>query len=149
MAHSTAYKRAWQNYGSVPLPEDAVTHIHGFNAEVQAYYQPKPFISVGLEPAFARRGAACVPGWNQVIDPIFSGDSRFLLDYVEAPLMIQGHFYFFKRRFQIAPSIGYGWSAMVQAREDVINLDTDEIEITRDMEIGGISNLNSWDHWLH
>ena len=116
---SSGYTRAWQNYGDVVLPDDAVTHIHGFNAEFQMYYQLNRFLSLGVEPAFTRRGAACVPGWNGGINPnpIFPGDSRFLLDYVEAPLMIQGNFGFFNNRFVVQPALGYGWSMMVNGRE--------------------------------
>lgn len=148
---SAGYTRAWQNYGDVVLPDDAVTHIHGFNSEVQVYYKLNRFISVGVEHGFVRRGAACVPGWNGLINPnpIFPGDSRFLLDYVEAPLMIQGHFALLKERFTIQSSLGYGWSVMVNGREEVVNLETGEVEITRDMGIGEGTNLSRWDHGLH
>lgn len=148
---SAGYTRAWQNYGDVILPDGAVTHIHGFNSEVQVYYNLNRFLSVGVEPGFTRRGAACVPGWNGGINPnpIFPGDSRFLLDYVEAPLMIQANFGMFNNRFTIQPSIGYGWAVMVNGREEVVNLETGEVEITRDMGIGQGTNLSRWDHGLH
>ncbi|GAB5417132.1 MAG: hypothetical protein Crog4KO_19980 [Crocinitomicaceae bacterium] len=148
---SAGYTRAWQNYGDVVLPDDAVTHIHGFNSELQIYYRLNQFISLGVEPAFVRRGAACVPGWNGGINPnpVFPADSRFLLDYVEAPLMLQGNFSFFNQRLIVQPALGYGWSMMVKGREEVINLETGEVEITRDMGIGSGTNLNRWDHGLH
>ncbi|MCR9171276.1 MAG: hypothetical protein NXI10_02205 [bacterium] len=148
---SAGYTRAWQNYGDVVLPDDAVTHIHAFNADVQVYYQVHPFISLGIEPGLSRLGAACVPGWNGGINPnpIFPGDSRFLLDYIEAPLMIQGNFKLFQDRFFIQPALGYGWSVMVKGREEVVNLETGEVEITREMSIGEGTNLSRWDHGFH
>lgn len=148
---SAGYTRAWQNYGDVVLPDGAETHIHGFNSEVQVYYNFGRFLSVGVEPAFTRRGAACVPGWNGDINPnpIFPGDSRFLLDYIEAPLMIQGNFSFFNQRFNVQPALGYGWSFMAQGREEIINLETGEVVTTRDMGIGTGTNLARWDHGFH
>jgi len=148
---SAGYTRAWQNYGDVVLPDGAVTHIHGFNSDVQVYYRLNRILSVGVEPGFARRGAACVPGWNGGINPnpVFPGDSRFLLDYIEAPLMIQSNFELFNERFTIQPSLGYGWSLMVNGREEIVNLETGEVEITRDMGIGQGTNLSRWDHGFH
>lgn len=148
---SEGYTRAWQHYGDVVLPENAVTHIHGYNAELQVYYKLNRFLSLGVEPAFTRRGAACVPGWNGDINPnpVFPGDSRFLLDYVEAPIMIQGNFSLFEERFIIQPALGYGWSVMVQGREEVVNLETEEVVMTRDMGIGEGNNLSRWDHGFH
>jgi len=148
---SSGYTRAWQSYGDVILPDEAITHIHGFNTEVQLYYRWNRFFSLGIEPAFTRRGAACVPGWNGGINPnpVFPGDSRFLLDYVEAPLMAQGNFGFFGNRFVVQPALGYGWSVMVNGREEVVNLETGDVENTRDMGIGQGTNLNRWDHGLH
>lgn len=146
---SSGYTRAWQNYGDITLPDDAVTHIHGFNAELQVYYKFGRFLSVGIEPAFTRRGAACVPGWNLPPEPLFDGDSRFLLDYVEAPVMIQGNFDFFNERLFVQPALGYGWSVMARATEEVVNLNTGDVEITREMPIGFNTNMNRWDHGFH
>lgn len=148
---SAGYTRAWQNYGDVVLPDDAVTHIHGFNSELHVYYKLNRFLSFGIEPAFARRGAACVPGWNGNINPnpVFPGDSRFLLDYLEAPIMIQGNVEFFSNRLFVQPALGYGWSAMINATEELINISTGEVESTRDMPIGMNTDFNRWDHGLH
>ena len=73
------YSRAWQNYGDVVVPDDAITHIHGFHANLQGYYAFNKYFQIGIEPGFARRGAACIPGWNGGINPnpIFPGDSKF------------------------------------------------------------------------
>lgn len=139
------YTRAWQNYGDVVLPDDAIIHIHSFNASVVIDYQLTEHFSLGVEPGFVRRGAACVPGWNDR-GPIFRGDSRFSLDYVELPVLLQRHFGLLKGRLELIPSLGYSTAVMVNATEEIINLDTKDVIGSGTLTVGRDGSLNRFDH---
>ena len=75
------------------------------------------YIEFGVEPGFIRRGAACVPGWNGGInpEPIFPGDSKFVLDYIEMPIMAKFNLPLFKDKFEISGKAGYGGSMLVKS----------------------------------
>jgi hypothetical protein len=102
------FTRAWEYY-NVPLPEDAEIHVNGFNVHALAYVRLGKNLSVGIEPGFVQRGAACIPGF---IGP-FIGDSKFLLDYIEAPVMLKGNLPLLGGAFEAFGKVGYGASWMV------------------------------------
>lgn len=139
------YTRAFQYYGNVPLPEDGVRHIHGHNVSISINQRLSPFFSFGFEPGLTRRGAACVPGWNLQPNPIFRGDTRFKLDYLELPLHLQGHIAFGKGRFELSPSIGYSISSIVKGTREMVNLDTKEIIESGPLDIGRFSQIRRLD----
>lgn len=132
--------RAWQDYGPVALPDNAETHVMGMNVTATAYYSLGKHISIGIEPGFAERGAACIPGFI-----IFEGDTKFFLDYVQAPVMAMGRLPLLNERIEVFGKLGYGASFLVGGqREDTPNNDE---PITRtDIELGENSILNRWDH---
>lgn len=147
MGAHAGYTVAWMDYGDIELPEDAVIHIHGFNTAVSINYRISDRLSLLTEPGVTRRGAACFPGWNAGPGlPIFRGDSRWLLDYIELPILAQGHFAFREGRWEAAPSLGYSVSMLAAAKEEIINLDTKVVVRSSSMAIGGWGSLPRFDH---
>ncbi len=141
------YTDAWQEYGDVNLPEDAETHVKGFNVTAQVYIQKGDVFQFGIEPGLVRRGAACVPGWNGGLNPIFDGESKFFLSYVELPVMVMARTPFYHKRFELFGKFGYGPSVMVKAvREDIPN---DGIRPPSRVDMRTRSTvLNRWDHGI-
>jgi hypothetical protein len=142
----SGYTRAWQNYGDVVVPEDATTHIHGFHVTATTYLNINRHIEVGIEPGFIRRGAACFPGWNGGINPnpVFPGDSKFILDYIELPLMAKFKMPIFTHKFEVSGKVGYGASMLAYAvRENETSGERSDIEL------GKSSILNRWDHGIY
>lgn len=139
--------RAWEDYGDVQLPDDAVTHVNRFNITAMGYYQLNSYLSLGVEPGFAKRGAACVPGWWDE-NPGFTGDTQLTLNYAELPLMVKGQFSIFNSNFQLRAKLGYGVAYMVSAFEEVVDLQTDEQLLYQKVDFDQ-RNLNRWDHGMY
>lgn len=136
------YTNAWESYGpDVPLPENAETDVSGINISAMAYYKLGKFLSIGIEPGYVERGAACFPGFGI----IFNGDTKFFLDYVEAPLMISANLPLFNKKIELYGKLGYGASMMVKAEREVTPLN-DEPVTTTPIQLGPESILNRWDH---
>lgn len=138
------YSNAWEDYGDVNLPDDAEIDVKGFYISLLSYYKINKHLAIGLEPGYVQRGAACRPGW----EPVFAGDTKFVLNYLELPVMIRGNFSLLKEKIEIFGKIGYGASMLQKGTEVVtsfapINPSTIETEI--DFE-GKFSALNKYDH---
>lgn len=141
------YSRAWQNYGDVIVPEGARIHIDGFHGNLQGYFALNNYLQIGIEPGLARRGAACIPGWNGGINPnpVFPGDSKFLLNYIELPLMIRGALPLITDRFNIFAKAGYGGAIIASGiRENEMTGERSKL-LVRDV----LSDLNTWDHGIY
>ena len=135
--------RAWQDYGpDVPLPDGAETHIYGLNTSLTAYYDLGKYLSVGIEPGYVRRGAACEPGF---IGP-FIGDTKLLMDYIQAPLMIAGKLPLLHERLEVFAKIGYGPSVIMAAAREEMILNGDDPATIRREDLSDFSSLNRWDH---
>jgi len=132
--------RAWQDYGPISVPDGAETHVRGFNIIATAYYGLGKHFSVGIEPGFSERGAACIPGFI-----IFEGDTKFYLDYVQAPVMINMSLPIIKDRVEVFSKLGYGASYLMGGvREDTpVN---DGPSTRTNIDLGVSSILNQWDH---
>ncbi len=144
------FTKAWEEYGDVGLPDDAEIDISGLNISILAYHRLGKNLQIGVEPGFARRGAACEPGWNVGPGPIFRGDTKLLLNYVEAPLMVSGNLNFFQNKFEVFGKVGYGTSFLASAYSEEITLGTDEpAERTRINLDESSSRLNRWDHGIY
>jgi len=109
------YTDAWPDYGDVELPENAETHVKGFNFSILYAYQISNNFKVGIEPGFVQRGAACFPGWQ----PDFVGDTKVFLNYLEAPLMLSGQVAIPKTNFNVFGKIGFGASYLLSAKEEI------------------------------
>ncbi|MEM9917494.1 MAG: outer membrane beta-barrel protein [Bacteroidota bacterium] len=141
------YTKAWEDYGDVELPEDAEIHVEGFNVSLTAFWKFNRYLSVGVEPGFVQRGAACVPGWM----PIFEGDTKFFLNYVEMPLMAMGHLPLFGDRLELFAKGGYGLSYLASATREETIFNGENPQVTRTkMELGGENSiLNRWDQGIY
>ena len=140
------YTVAWPDYGDVQLPENAETQVNGLNGSLLIYYRAHDHIHVGFEPGYINRGAACVPGWQ----PIFVGDTKLLLNYVELPLMISGNHSLIDNRLEVFGKLGYGLSMITTAFQEQIPQNT-EIPPSRDrLDVDDpSSSLNRFDHGLY
>jgi hypothetical protein len=144
------YTDAWQAYGDVDLPEDAQTHISGYHISALAYFQINKYLHVGAEPGFIKRGAACVPGWNGGANPVFEGDTKFLLSYVEVPLFVSGKIPLLKNKLEVFGKVGYGPSYMTTAFREEMDLgNLDPVTTRTEMDLGEFSVLNRWDHGIY
>ena len=137
------FGEAHEDYGDVDLPEDADIDIASFNVAAIAYYSFNPYFSVGVEPGYARRGAACIPGW----EPIFTGDTKLLFDYAELPLMAMGRLPI--KQFEIFAKIGYGAAYMLKAVEEVDNIEDPDSPFRTDIDFSNPTRINRWDHGLY
>ena len=96
---------AWEYYGDVDLPEGAEIDVNGYYFSVLGYYDLSKNLSIGIEPGFVQRGAACVPGWSP-----FIGDTEFNLNYIETPVFLRGNIGFLKDRISVFGKVGFGGS---------------------------------------
>lgn len=135
------YSMAWEYYNT-DLPEDADININAFNIAGQVYLNMGKYFAVGMEPGFAQRGAACIPGWG----PIFAADTKYYLNYVEAPLMFSGRVPLFKEKMEVYGKVGYGISYMLSAKEEILLVPNGDWEPRTPIDLKNTSLLTRWDH---
>ncbi|MEM1321212.1 MAG: outer membrane beta-barrel protein [Bacteroidota bacterium] len=109
------YTRAWEFYDRDDLPDNAEIHIHGYHITGMIYTSIGQHFSIGAEPGFIQRGAACIPGF---ID--FNSDRRMDLNYVEVPLMLSGRIKLFNNKFSIYGKIGAGAAFLTSVYEEQV-----------------------------
>ncbi len=140
----SGYTRAWQNYGEnrALLPEGAKIHVHSMNIALPVYYRLSKHWQIGLEPAYAGRGAACVPGFGLPPEPSFKGDTRFKLNYVEMPLSFRFEQALGGDRLSLFVKAAYGFSYLFSGISEIIDLETGQILYTVDVT----KTLMRWEH---
>lgn len=146
----TGYTRARQDYGSIELPDDAEVHVEGFHISTLAYFQVSKYFRIGVEPGYIERGAACIPGW--IDRGSFVGDTKFLLKYVELPIMFSGVLPLFKNKVELSAKTGYGMSFMIKGFQEVEEIPFlgNDASVTRTkMNFDEFSNLNRWDNGIY
>ena len=140
------YIKAWQDYGDAALPDDAKIHVSGYQVSGLFYFEFLKNVSIGIEPGYAQRGAACVPDFI-----VFNMDKRLLLNYIELPLMASINLPVFNNQFEIMGKAGFGASKIVKAYQETKTLGSDEpferTEIDLDPTFG--TNLNVWDNGFY
>lgn len=141
------YIRAWEEYGDVNLPPDAQIHVERIQFTTLAYYTINKYLSIGLEPGFAQRGAACIPGWNNGPGG-FIGDTKFLLNYVELPLMIKGILPVLKQ-LHLQGKVGYGISRIVSASQETSFPGIDQAPVKSKLDFAVNPNLRKWDNGVY
>ncbi len=141
------FTRSWEEYGAVTLPNDATIHVDRLQVSGLAYYSFGKYFSVGIEPGFVQRGAACIPGWNGG-GGLFVGDTKFLLNYVELPLMAKVSVPLY-RQLKIFGKAGYGVARIVSAYEETSFLGTDQATIKSSLDFDANPSLQKWDHGLY
>ncbi|MEO1054019.1 MAG: outer membrane beta-barrel protein [Bacteroidota bacterium] len=143
------YTKAWEHYGDVDLPDDAVIHINRFNVSGLVYLSLNERLSIGVEPGYVERGAACIPGWNLEPDPIFNGDTKLFLSYVKAPIMLRTELPLGASKFSIIGSAGYGLSYLTTAFEEQELVGSDEPTQRTKVDLSEGSRLNRLDHGFY
>jgi|GEM_PF-881667 len=144
------YTRAWEDYGSIELPEDAEIHINGFNISTVNYFRLNEHFSVGFEPGYVRRGAACEPGWwNDSDDPGFNGDARLLLRFVELPVMMMVEKPVFGERLTLFAKTGFGAAYLVRAVEENRDLGGDSAPVATVLDLKNDERLNRFDYGFY
>jgi len=146
----TGFTRAWERYGDVDLPDNAVIHVNRFYASAAAYLPLNKFLSIGIEPGYTQRGAACIPGWN----PIFIGDTRLYLNYIELPVLVSFKLPLYKERVSAFGKLGWSSAVLVSAIEEAYTPSSGEVRSRRNLPIGagwGWSGpqVRRLDHGLH
>ena len=135
------YTMAWEFY-NLELPEDAEITVNGINISGMVYKGFGKHWQVGFEPGFVKRGAACIPGWQ----PIFEGDTKFILNYVELPMMAAFNLPVMKGKMEVFGKAGYGISRLVTAFSQTILVTNEDPEPREPLPIGPRSIINPWDH---
>jgi len=135
------YTYAWPEYGpDAGLPEGAQTDVRGMNISVMAYYSLGKYLSLGIEPGFVERGASCIPGFGAFVD-----DTKFFLDYVEAPLMLSGQLPLLKQKLTLFGKVGYGAALLARGIQEVTPFNDEPVTRSK-IPLGKTSRLNRWDH---
>lgn len=138
------YTEAWEDYGDVFLPPNADTHISGFHISALGYTSVNNWFSIGIEPGYVKRGAACVPGFTT---PVF--DTQFNLNYIELPVMAKGSIPLFKNKMEIFGKLGYGVSYLAAAYEVQEDLFGDLPDVKMKMSLDETGILHRWDHGIY
>jgi len=136
------YTNAWEDYGDIGLPENAEIDINTLNVYLLTSFELNKYIDFAIEPGFIQRGAACVPGWQ----PIFEGDTKFYLSYVDLPVFVQGNLPLFNEKIDLFGRLGYGLAYMVKAVREEVDFNSDEPAPRFDMDF---SLFNRLDHGVH
>lgn len=142
----SGYTESWEEYGDVDLPDDADIKVEGYQVSLLAYLQLNKNFSVGVEPGFVKRGAACIPGFG-----IFQGDTKLLLDYVELPLLCKAKYPVFNNRIDLFAKLGYGASMITTAysEETLIGTETPIVNKTKLDLSDDNSLIKKWDHGVY
>lgn len=142
----SGYAYSWPGYGDIELPENAETHVNGFNVSFFVGTSLKNGIGLSVHPGFTKRGAACFPGWQ----PVFVGDSKVFLEYFEIPFLIHKKFNF--KIISIVPGLGYGFSLLNSATLHTEQEFADGIRtLISTVPIGNVSerSFNRFDHGFY
>lgn len=132
------YTRAWEKYSEdVGVPDDAKIHIHTYHVTASFYYQISQKLYLGIEPGFAQRGAACVPGF---VD--FVGETKLYFSYAEIPVMLKLQLPF-TEKMGIEAKVGYGGAYMLAAKQVTDYGATSETEI---IDLNNNGNYNRIEH---
>ncbi len=136
------YVKAWEEYQREDLPQDAPIHVEGFRVGLTAYADLNRFISIGTEPAYVQRGAACEPGFV-----IFNQDTKLSLNYAELPLHLRLRHQLFTPKLEVFASAGYSLSYLLDAEREVIDLSTKEVIFNEKLDLER-ANMHRIDHGL-
>ncbi len=139
------YIKAWEEYGDVAIPAGANIYVHGFQLSGLAYYGLSKTFSIGFEPGYAQRGAACVPEFIT-----FNGDAKLLFNYIELPLIISAKYPVLKEKMVVIGKAGYGISKVIKGYTEYKVPGSEEPEknpINFDNPFG--TNVTRWDNGIY
>ncbi len=104
------YNEAWQQYDESLLILRENVYIHNVGASATVDYAIDQHFSLVVEPGFVQRGAACFPGF---VLPIGGNEVTFVGNYVEMPVMVQGHLHAWQNKLRFFLQAGAGYSYML------------------------------------
>lgn len=142
----SGYANSWPGYGDIELPQNAETHVNGFNVSFFVGASFKNGFGLSTFPGFTKRGAACFPGWQ----PVFVGDSKVYLEYFEFPFLV--HKKLSLKLFSIVPGFGYGFSLLNSASLQTEQEFADGIRtVVSEIQVGNDSSrsFNRFDHGFY
>ncbi|MCH8903356.1 MAG: outer membrane beta-barrel protein [Bacteroidetes bacterium] len=137
------YVRAWEQYNLV-LPDDAKIHVNRFQVSALAYYQVNNYVSLGVEPGFTQRGAACVPGFI-----LFRDEVKLLLNYLELPLMISVNVPLCEDKMEVFGKLGFGTARVIAAFREESSQLGDEPPIRTRLNTSFPSIFRRWDYGIY
>jgi hypothetical protein len=113
---------AWQNYGNDFAINGFDQRITHYGANVEVFKAINANIAIGAAPGFARRGAACEPGFipsnGDFVFPGPSFDATIYLNYVELPFLVKGQARIWKKLSAYAQT-GAGFSYLISGYREV------------------------------
>ncbi len=83
----TRVGESWQYYGDDVAINGFDQRITHYGISAQILYQLSPNLSIGVAPGYARRGAACFPGFTGSPDPV--QDATIYANYLQLPILVQ------------------------------------------------------------
>ncbi|MCH8903355.1 MAG: outer membrane beta-barrel protein [Bacteroidetes bacterium] len=140
------YVKAWAEYGDIILPDNATIHVNRFQVSGLAYFKVNNYVSIGIEPGFAQRGAACFPGWVNFEDSV---EISLLLTYLEWPLMVSVNIPVFSEKFEVFGKVGYGAARVLTAYRIDSFLEGDELPIKTRLTSGPPPFLRGLDNGIY
>ncbi|MEL6969346.1 MAG: outer membrane beta-barrel protein [Bacteroidota bacterium] len=146
----TQVGESWQYYGDEVAINGFDQRISHYAISAQLLYQLSPNVSIGIAPGYARRGAACFPGFTASPDPV--QDATIYANYLQFPVLVQweqplgGHWSTFAE-------IGAGFSYLLNGHWDLVLANTIELPPapetqTRDIDFGQDNFINRYDFAL-
>lgn len=136
------YNTAWQQYSEDLLILRQDVYIHNFGGGLTFQYAIDEHLSIGIEPGFVQRGAACLPGFNL---PIGGIEATLVGSYIEAPLTLEGHLFAWQERVQFFAKAGAGYSYMIGGYRQ-IDFQNPEVPAERtNLDFSQEPNLNRFD----
>lgn len=139
----SGYVKAWMEYGDAEVPDNAIIHVHRYQVTAVVNYDVSQHFSVGVEPGFTQRGAACFPGWIA-----FLGDTRLLLNYLELPVMATYRFPVFKNKYEAYGKTGFGVSKVLAGYRRISNAGSGNPPEKTKLNMKE-SNLRQWDQGVY
>jgi len=137
----SGYINSWEDYGEdANLPDDAKTHVNGFHIAGQGYWILDKNFSMGVEPGYAEKGAACYPG-----SFFFLFDTKFQLNYLEMPFMVAAHLPIGQKHFEVHAKAGYGVSYLVSAYRYEKDFGSDEEPTKEKFDLKDSDLIRRWD----
>ncbi len=138
-----AYVKSWMEYGDAYVPAGAIIHVKRFQVSAILEHPLNQHFSIGVEPGFTQRGAACFPGWNT-----FVGDTKLLLNYAELPVMMSAKIPVMNNRFELFGKGGFGVSRVITAYRHITNAGTGYPPENTKLDLDN-SNLRKWDYGFY
>ena len=143
-----SYGSSWQEYGDDFTPDQNNFKIKGFRGAISLFYPMNSWMSIGVEPAFTRRGAACVPGFVWV-NPIPIEDASINGNYVELPLLAKFDYPIWKDQLFAVARVGASAAYMLNGFIEFQPFNPEDPTQRTDIDFEVTPEIRRWDFGLH